>query len=62
VGGTGNIQAPDGANPTVGQVGQDEDVSEQRVEVVFPAYLEKTMVMALKKAHSYEVPALICIH
>jgi dinuclear metal center YbgI/SA1388 family protein len=57
VGGTGTFKPLAGANPTVGEVGQDEEVAEQRIEVVFPAYLEKPMVAALKKAHSYEVPA-----
>lgn len=57
VGGIGTFTPLTGANPTIGQVGQDEEVQEQRIEVVFPAYLEKPMVAALKKAHSYEVPA-----
>lgn len=57
VGGTGTFKPLAGANPTVGQVGQAEEVSEQRVEVVFPSFREKAMVAALKKAHSYEVPA-----
>ncbi|GAB3341931.1 Nif3-like dinuclear metal center hexameric protein [Larkinella ripae] len=56
-GGTGTFKPLAGANPTVGTVGTDEEVQEQRIEVIFPAYLEKTMVAALKKAHPYEVPA-----
>lgn len=57
VGGTGTFKPLEGANPAVGEIGQDEEVREQRIEVVFPTYLEKPMVAALKKAHSYEVPA-----
>ncbi|GAB3939076.1 Nif3-like dinuclear metal center hexameric protein [Larkinella terrae] len=57
VGGTGTFKPLEGASPTVGEVGRDEEVKEQRIEVVFPTYLEKPMVSALKKAHSYEVPA-----
>ncbi|GAB3254461.1 Nif3-like dinuclear metal center hexameric protein [Larkinella harenae] len=57
VGGTGTFKPLAGANPTVGQIGEEEEVQEQRIEVIFPAFLEKRMVAALKKAHSYEVPA-----
>ncbi|GAB3891115.1 Nif3-like dinuclear metal center hexameric protein [Larkinella knui] len=57
VGGTGTFKPLAGANPAIGKVGQDTEVEELRIEVVFPSYLEKVMVAALKKAHSYEMPA-----
>ncbi|WP_128544502.1 Nif3-like dinuclear metal center hexameric protein [Larkinella soli] len=57
VGGTGTFRPLEGASPAVGQVGQDETVSEERVEVIFPAHLEKRMVTAMRRAHPYEVPA-----
>lgn len=55
--GTGTFKPLQGANPVIGQVGRDEDVREHRVEVIFPAYLEGSMVSALLKAHPYEIPA-----
>jgi len=57
VGGTGTFKPLEGANPAIGQVGTDEEVSEHRVEVVFPAHLESRMVAAMRQAHPYEVPA-----
>ncbi|MEZ0486853.1 Nif3-like dinuclear metal center hexameric protein [Fibrella aquatica] len=57
VGGTGTFRPLNGASPVVGEVGKDETVSEQRLEVLLPTYLESTVVGALKQAHSYEVPA-----
>lgn len=52
--GTGTFRPLDGANPTIGAVGDDESVTEHRVEVVFPSYLESAMVAAMKQAHPYE--------
>ena len=57
VGGRGTFKPLDGANPTVGAIDQDETVNEQRLEVLLPTYLENTIVAAMKRAHSYEVPA-----
>lgn len=57
VGGTGTFRPLDTANPVVGSVGRDETVAELRLEVLLPTYLEGAAVQAMKKAHSYEVPA-----
>ncbi|MBO0948755.1 Nif3-like dinuclear metal center hexameric protein [Fibrella forsythiae] len=57
VGGTGTFRPLDGARPVVGEVAKDEIVSEQRLEVLLPTYLEGTVVRAMQQAHSYEVPA-----
>ncbi|QMW03857.1 Nif3-like dinuclear metal center hexameric protein [Spirosoma foliorum] len=57
VNGEGTFKPLDGASPTVGAVGQDETVDEQRLEVLVPTYLENAVVAAMKRAHSYEVPA-----
>lgn len=57
VGGTGTFRPLTGANPAVGQAGQDETVSEQRLEVLLPTYLEGVVVAAMHRAHPYEVPA-----
>lgn len=52
--GTGTFRPLDGANPAIGTVGDEEHVTEHRVEVVFPNHLEHTMVAAMKRAHPYE--------
>ena len=57
VGGTGTFRPLDGAKPVVGQLATDETVTEQRLEVLLPTYLERAVVRAMKQAHSYEVPA-----
>jgi dinuclear metal center YbgI/SA1388 family protein len=55
--GTGTFFGSDAANPTVGQKGRREEVSEWRLEVVCPATAVERVVAALRKAHSYEEPA-----
>src|SRR5262245_14198776 len=55
--GTGTFHGSDSANPTVGQKGRREEVSEWRLEVVCPASLVDTVVAAMRRAHSYEEPA-----
>lgn len=57
VNGTGTFKPLAGANPAIGQIGRDEAVSEDRVEVLLPTHLESKLVAALRKAHPYEVPA-----
>ncbi|MBO0935177.1 Nif3-like dinuclear metal center hexameric protein [Fibrella sp. HMF5335] len=57
VGGTGTFRPLTGSNPVVGAVGQDESVEELRLEVILPTHLEGTVVRAMTRAHSYEVPA-----
>jgi dinuclear metal center YbgI/SA1388 family protein len=55
--GTGTFFGSDAANPTVGQKGRREDVSEWRLEVVCAESAAERVVAALRKAHSYEEPA-----
>ncbi len=55
--GTGTFFGSDTANPTVGQKGRREEVSEWRLEVVCPERGVPAVVAALRKAHSYEEPA-----
>ncbi|MFC5409799.1 Nif3-like dinuclear metal center hexameric protein [Larkinella bovis] len=57
VGGTGTFKPLAGASPAIGRVGTEEAVQEERIEVIFPTFLENRLVTALKKAHPYEVPA-----
>lgn len=55
--GTGTFLAGKGARPVIGKVGRDEQVSEVRLEMVFPAEKHQAVTDALIEAHSYEEPA-----
>jgi dinuclear metal center YbgI/SA1388 family protein len=55
--GTGRFRPDQQANPYKGNKGELTEVEENRVEVVYPSYLENKIVHALKKHHPYEEPA-----
>lgn len=55
--GEGTFRPLEGANPTVGQVGDIEVVAERRLELLLPRRKRRAVVEALKAAHSYEEPA-----
>jgi dinuclear metal center YbgI/SA1388 family protein len=55
--GTGTFFGSDSTNPTVGQKCRREEVSEWRLEVVCPDSNLNDVLQAMRKAHSYEVPA-----
>ncbi|MCI0682193.1 MAG: Nif3-like dinuclear metal center hexameric protein [Gemmataceae bacterium] len=55
--GTGTFFGGDAANPTVGQKGRREEVSEWRLEALCPEADIDRVVQAMRKAHSYEEPA-----
>ncbi|TDD17802.1 Nif3-like dinuclear metal center hexameric protein [Kribbella turkmenica] len=55
--GEGTFRPLEGANPTVGQVGDIEVVAENRLEMLVPRRRRRAVVEALKAAHSYEEPA-----
>lgn len=52
--GTGTFQPQHGAHPAIGTVGTAETVGEERIELIFPSYLQQTLVQSLIKAHPYE--------
>ena len=52
--GSGTYKPNEGANPSEGEVGKRSNAEETKIEVIFPAYLEATLVNNLKAAHSYE--------
>ena len=52
--GEGTFLPEEGANPTLGERGRLETVNENRVEVMFPAHLQRSILAALKEAHPYE--------
>ena len=55
--GTGTFRPLAGANPTIGAVGDIEEVAETRVECVMPRNLRSHVVDAFRAAHPYEEPA-----
>lgn len=57
VDGTGQFRALPGADPYVGNIGDLEEVSERRIEMVAPLSLVPAVVAAMRGAHPYEEPA-----
>ena len=55
--GQGTFRGGEDTKPTVGEAGQDETVTEYRVETVVPAEKLAAVVDALRRAHPYEEPA-----
>jgi hypothetical protein len=55
--GIGTYLGGEGTNPAIGQAGKETRAEEYRLETVFPAELEETVVSALRAAHPYEEPA-----
>ena len=55
--GTGTFRPLDGANPSLGSVGDVETVTETRLEVVLPRRSRETVLRAMLAAHPYEEPA-----
>ena len=47
-----------GAHPARGNVGEEEQVEEVRIEVMCPAELAAQVAAAARAAHSYEQPAI----
>src|SRR5205807_1206274 len=56
--GYGTFFGSEGTNPTVGQAGRREVVSEWRLEMVCPADRLGPVLAAVRQAHSYEEPAI----
>lgn len=52
--GTGTFMPTEAANPYVGERNKLEEVKENRIELIFPSYLESDILKALRKAHPYE--------
>jgi dinuclear metal center YbgI/SA1388 family protein len=52
--GIGTFKAGPGTDPFVGKNGQRHEENEVRIEVVYPAYLERPILEAMKAAHPYE--------
>ena len=56
--GTGRFRPGDGTDPTIGSIGEPEQVSETRVEFVAPPESRSAVRRAVVAGHPYEVPAM----
>lgn len=56
--GTGRFRPNEDANPAIGAACHQEEVDEERIEVVVSHANLHAVVTAAKKAHSYEEPAI----
>ncbi|MGQ0738686.1 MAG: Nif3-like dinuclear metal center hexameric protein [Bacteroidota bacterium] len=52
--GIGTFKAGAGANPAVGELGKRHEEPEIKIETVFPAFAEYSIIAAMKAAHPYE--------
>lgn len=55
--GTGRFKPLEGANPTIGSVGNLEEVVEERIETVCSEDKLQDVLRAIRKVHPYEEPA-----
>lgn len=55
--GTGRFKPEEGANPTVGEIGKYEEVSEDRIETVCSGDKLEAVLKAIRENHPYEEPA-----
>lgn len=60
--GTGSFLPNENAHPTLGERHSLETVQEQKIEVIFPRYLQNIILLTLKKHHPYEEIAYDIIH
>lgn len=54
VAGQGRFTPGEHANPMIGKAGESETTDEERIEVLFPTFLERKIIKALKSSHPYE--------
>ena len=52
--GTMTFTPGEGTNPHLGEAGKREVSPEEKIEVIFPAYLKEKVVIAMMEAHPYE--------
>ena len=55
---TGHWRPMEGANPTIGTVGEDETQPEIKIEFLCRSEIVHHVVNAIKKAHLYEKPVI----
>jgi len=55
---TGRFTPGPDAKPAIGQPGQPEEVEEEAIEILCPKDKVKEVIVALKKVHPYQEPAI----
>jgi len=56
--GVGRFRGLKGSKPFIGQTGRVEEVEEERIETICPKKKLKKVLVAVKKIHPYEEPAV----
>lgn len=56
--GVGRFIPNEGANPTIGEIGNLEEVAEERIEISCDSNNIEVVIAAIKQNHSYEEPAI----
>ncbi len=52
--GMGSFTPAEGANPQTGKIGKNEKLTENKIEVIFPTWLQAQVLQAMKANHPYE--------
>jgi dinuclear metal center YbgI/SA1388 family protein len=52
--GVGTFKPNQAANPFIGQSGVQEEVEENRIEVIFPSFVQGPILAAMRRGHPYE--------
>jgi hypothetical protein len=52
--GTGTFKGGEGTDPYLGKKGERFSGNEIKIEVIFPSWMERQIIAAMKKAHPYE--------
>lgn len=52
--GQGTFKPGEGTDPHTGEIGKREVTDEEKIEVIFPAYLKEKLITAMTDAHPYE--------
>jgi len=52
--GQGTFKPGEGTNPFTGKIGERHTAEEIKMEMIFPAWREKAIILAMKAAHPYE--------
>lgn len=55
---TGRFLPMSGANPVIGEVGKMESIEEEVIETLCSKEIVEEVIIAVKKAHPYEEPAI----
>lgn len=52
--GKGTFKPGEGTDPHIGKIGKRETTDEEKLEVIFPAYLKEKLINTMVEAHPYE--------